>query len=256
MYKKIEDNYSKKSAKNKETISFITVATYFTDIFLTLGKYGDCYYEKEGIDHKINIKLSKETQFKDHLPLSTISIESDTERRCANISFECTDPTVHRIAVLILKDFEDRISTIEESFKEIGLKIYYIRPRISIKGSEYDLENLNFEAYIPTLLPLLTGENLYKNREVFIRELIQNSLDAILLRYEIEKERERNGKDNDVNFDKTIYISIGDEKNVKEQNRKFVRVRDYGVGMDEFKIEKYFTSIGRSFYVSKEFKDL
>ena len=219
-YKKIENKYSNISAKYKEMTSFITVVAYLTDIFLTLGKFGDFYYEKEGIEHKVNIKLSKETQFKDHLPLATISLESDIERRCANISFECTDPTVHKIAVLILKDFEDRINTIEESFKEIGLKIYYIRPRISIKGNEYDLENLNFEAYIPTLLPLLTGENLYKNREVFIRELIQNSLDAILLRYEIEKENEKQGNDNDINFDKTIYNSMGEEKKCEGRKPK------------------------------------
>ena len=46
------------------------------------------------------------------------------------------------------------------------------------------------------------------------------------------------------------------KKNVKGENRKFVRVRDHGIGMDKFKIERYFTSIGRSFYVSKEFKEL
>jgi len=255
-YKKLESKYSKKSLGKKIEISFITVAIYFTDIFISLGKYGEFYYENEGIDHKINIKLSDETQFKDHLPLSTISIKSDNERRCANISFECSDPTVHRVAVLVLKDFENRINTIEDSFKEIGLKIYYIRPIISTKDSDCKLENLNFEAYIPTLLPLLTGENLYKSREVFIRELIQNSMDAILLRYEIEKEKKKNGKSNNIDFDKTIYINMGINKNVKGQNRNFVKIKDFGVGMDKYKIERYFTSIGRSFYVSKEFKEL
>lgn len=44
------------------------------------------------------------------------------------------------------------------------------------------LDNYNFEAYIPTLIPLLTGDNIYSSKSVFARELIQNSIDAISVR--------------------------------------------------------------------------
>ena len=250
-YKKINDKYSKTDIKEK--LSFITVATFFTDIFLTLGVFGEIYFETEGIDHKINITLPENKSFRSELELATLKLESDTERRCAKIKFKCSDPTIHKIAVLIIKDFEDKISnkeiTLEEAFKNIGLSIYYIRPSIEKK---YGLENLNFEAYIPTLLPLLTGENLYKNREVFIREMIQNCMDAILLRTQIEKAR---GTGNQ-NFDKNIYIKFGEDSDVHNNTRKWVKIRDYGVGMDKFKIERYLTSIGRSFYVSKDFSKL
>jgi len=110
------------------------------------------------------------------------------------------------------------------------------------------LENFNFEAYIPTLLPLLTGDNLYKQKEVFIRELLQNSLDAILLREKVDRENE---------IDKTIRIFFGESKNPKTgEQRKYLQIVDNGIGMDTFKIERYFTSIGRSFYVSDEFEEL
>ena len=51
------------------------------------------------------------------------------------------------------------------------------------------LDNYNFEAYIPTLIPLLTGDNIYSSKVVFARELIQNSIDAISVR-EAKEERE------------------------------------------------------------------
>lgn len=226
----------------KSLTSFIVTTLYFTDLFLTLKKYGEFYYKEEKINHKINIKLQDD---KFHIPVTSIQINSEEDRRTAIVNFTCDNPTVHKIAVLIVKDFEDTINSIEDCFKEIGLKIYYIRPSVEKKG--YDMDNYNFEAYIPTLLPLLTGDNLYKQKEVFIRELIQNSYDAIELRSKLEPNKD---------FDKTIYIKFGKEKDANGKDRKYISIKDNGTGMDIFKIERYFTSIGRSFYQSDEFIEL
>lgn len=133
----------------------------------------------------------------------------------------------------------------ENSLSDLGLKIYYLIHKI--EKDNYDLENLNFEAYIPTLLPLLTGKNLYEHEEIFIRELIQNSLDAILLREKLGSK----------NFNKTIRIEFGNEiESNSNISRKYLRVTDEGVGINIFKIERYLTSIGRSYYNSEEFLEL
>lgn len=239
VYKSLFENAN--FSQHKKITAFITITLYFTDLFLTLSKYGEIYYKKEKIDHKINIKLDDN---KFHIPVSSIKIEGDEDRRIATTFFTCNDPTVHKIAVLIVKDFEDRINKIEDSFKEIGLKIYYVRPKVEKK--DYEMDDYNFEAYIPTLLPLLTGDNLYANKEVFIRELIQNSYDAIELRSELDKRR----------FNKDIHIDFGSKRDSKGKLRKYISIKDYGIGMDIFKIERYFTSIGRSFYKSDEFEEL
>jgi 3',5'-cyclic AMP phosphodiesterase CpdA len=229
--------------EEKIITAFCVIATFFTDLYLTLSHYGEYYYKKEGLN--ANIKLD-DNVFHTNIPASTIKIDSDIERRSSRIYFKCKNPTVHKIVVLIIKEFEKRINKIEDSLKLAEIKIYYLIPVIT--KDNYDLENFNFEAYIPTLLPLLTGDNLYKQKEVFIRELIQNSLDAILLREKIDK---------DEIVDKTIRVYIGNETNQKSgKDRKYLKVSDSGVGMDEFKIERYFTSIGRSFYVSDEFDEL
>ena len=104
------------------------------------------------------------------------------------------------------------------------------------------LHQYNFEAYIPTLIPLLTGDNIYSSKVVFARELIQNSIDAISVR-EAKDER---------TFSKEIVI----EQKVDENGKRYFKIMDRGTGMDRYKIERYFTSIGRSFYSGEEFEDV
>lgn len=234
----------------KKCISFSTVAIFFTDLYLTFSKYGELYYKNEKIEHNSNIRLDMNS-FHENIPITSILFKSDVDRRLSTIQFKCKNPTVHKISVLIIKDFEKRINKIEDCFKEIGIKIYYISPHITKEN--YDLDNYNFEAYIPTLLPLLTGENLYKKKDVFIRELIQNSLDAILLRDNITK---KNGLSLSKE-EKEINITIGKFKNnLTNKQQSYLKIVDHGIGMDDFKVERYFTSIGRSFYVSDEFDEL
>lgn len=249
-FEKIYDLLVTEFTKFKDFTAYLTLAVFFTDLYLTFSRYGEIYYNDEKINHNVNIKLESDT-FHENIPISTIRITSNVDRRLATIHFKCKNPTVHKIAVLIIKDFEKRINKIEDSFRQLGLKIYYLVPKV--EKDNYDLDNLNFEAYIPTLLPLLTGENLYKKKEVFIRELIQNSLDAILLREDIiAKTGQQLNPD-----ERAIKIIIGTSKNPKTgKDRKYLKIIDHGIGMDTFKIERYFTSIGRSFYVSDEFDEL
>lgn len=246
--KELDDTYYEKIIKNvkvseKRNSAYLSIGVFFTDLFLNISQYGEYYFEKEGIIHKINIKLDKDV-FYNNIPNQTISIEGNIDRRAIILNFKCKNPTVHKIAVLIVKDFEMRLTKFEDSLKEINLKLYYILPKV--QPDKYDLENFHFDAYIPTLLPLLTGDNLYKQKEVFIRELVQNSIDAVLLRQKLQP---------DEAFDKTIRIELGTERRGQKQV-KYFKIIDEGIGMTNFTIERYFTSIGRSFYVSEEFDEL
>lgn len=236
--KNILENTNYSSFK-KET-SYIAIICFFTDLHLAISQFGDIYFKREGINHKINIKL-EEGQLALNVPSKSIKIIGDENRRAAFVHFKSKNPTAHKVGVLIVKDFEERITNIEDAFKELNLKIYYTRPIVEKDG--YQMDNYNFEAYIPTLLPLLTGDNLYSQKEVFVRELIQNSYDAIRLRKSFDKS----------DFDTTIYIKIGKDN---KTDRRYLQIRDNGVGMDLYKIERYFTSIGRSFYQSEDFKEL
>lgn len=144
--------------------------------------------------------------------------------------------------MLFIKEFDLLINKFEDYFKIIGLKLYYLLPRIDKDSMKNTLDNYNFEAYIPTLIPLLTGDNIYSSKSVFARELIQNSIDAISVREAKDKSE----------FSKEISIELKVDKNRK----KYFKITDSGTGMDRYKIERYFTSIGRSFYSGEEYEDL
>lgn len=231
---------SEKYSDYKKITCYIVLVSFLTDLYLSISDFGEEYFNREGIDHKINIKLNS-NEFYDKIPNDSVKIIGDEDRRSATISFICKNPTVHKVSVLIAKDFEDRINNLEEIFNYLTLKLYYVRPKIQKSG--YGLDNYNFEAYIPSLIPLLTGDNLYSQKEVFIRELIQNSFDAIKLREKIDES----------NFSKDIIINISEDSN---SQRRYLQIIDEGIGMDIYKVERYFTNIGRSFYKSHDFEEL
>lgn len=90
------------------------------------------------------------------------------------------------------------------------------------------------------ILRLLTGENLYDNSDVFVRELLQNAIDAMLLRgkmdHGFQPEQSR--------------IDIW-EWNDREGNIWF-RIDDQGTGMTLGMLQRYFLKVGNSYYTSRE----
>lgn len=224
----------------KRYLAFTMLGVFFSDLYLIMNKYADDFY-KNNVKYKVNIKI-EEGKFHENVPSPRIDIKSDVDRRSIYIEFLCNDATSHKIAVLFVKEFDLIINKFEDYFKLLDLKIYYLIPKVEKNNLKNPLDNYNFEAYIPTLLPLLIGNNIYSSKEVFARELIQNSIDAIAVR-EAKDDRE---------FNKDILIELGIDKN----DRKFFKIKDNGIGMDRHKIERYFTSIGRSFYSGDEYKDL
>lgn len=98
------------------------------------------------------------------------------------------------------------------------------------------------------VLELLSGEELYGDPGVFVRELLQNSIDAILFRCEIDKEFSVGQGE--------INIDIWTDE--KDGQYCWFRIKDNGIGMDKEIVQKYFLNVGRSYYNDEEgyIKDL
>lgn len=92
------------------------------------------------------------------------------------------------------------------------------------------------------ILKLLTGENLYESNDIFVRELLQNAVDAVLLRDKMDA----NFKIDEARIDLW-------EWNDKDGNIWF-RIDDQGTGMTLGMLRKYFLKVGNSYYTSKELK--
>jgi len=108
----------------------------------------------------------------------------------------------------------------------------------------YLYSNTQFNLSKKQVIDLLMGTKLYGNPEVALRELLQNSLDACLLRQAQEIKWEN---------------PYSPEISVKYYNENeciILEVEDNGTGMDQDIIDKYYSKIGSSFYKSTDFYNL
>ncbi len=121
-----------------------------------------------------------------------------------------------------------------------------INPRFKFTQIVYDIENIGYEPIdykfkveMSAALEVFMGTSIYAHKATFLRELIQNCLDACNVRRM---------------YSSSLYtpkISIE-----RKPDHKTIVVRDNGIGMDKNWVEKYFLPIGISFYRSEEFENI
>jgi hypothetical protein len=109
---------------------------------------------------------------------------------------------------------------------------------------EYFFSRTQFTLSKRQVIDLLMGTKLYGNPEVALRELIQNSIDACLLRMALEKKWGNS-------YEPKIVIKYYNENDID-----YLEVNDNGIGMDQEVIDKYYSKIGSSFYTSSDFYEL
>ena len=90
------------------------------------------------------------------------------------------------------------------------------------------------------ILDLLIGENLYGSRDVFVRELLQNAIDATMLR----------GKMDSDFVPENSRIDLWEWND--EAGNVWFRIDDRGIGMTLGMLQRYFLRVGNSYYNSKE----
>lgn len=107
---------------------------------------------------------------------------------------------------------------------------------------EYHL-NMDFDR----VLELLTGDDLYTHPGVFIRELLQNSIDAIGTRKMLDQEFREEIEDRPLIEITTWMDCDGDV---------WFRIDDNGIGMTQEMVLEYFLKVGKSYYKSDEFRQI
>jgi molecular chaperone HtpG len=120
-----------------------------------------------------------------------------------------------------------------------------IETKRDIEGKPiYHFTRTQFNLSKKQVIDLLMGTKLYGNPEIALRELIQNSIDACLLRRALEKKW---GNPYDPRITVKYYSSSGED---------FLEVNDNGTGMDQYIIDNYYSRVGSSFYTSSDYFDL
>lgn len=132
-------------------------------------------------------------------------------------------------------------------------------------GAKYFPSEWRFELDNEVVFGLLIRD-VYDSKNVFIRELLQNALDAnrcqmyLDLTHDGQQPPEHPtqvGEEHRLRY--PIRVSIAtrprfNELSGAQEDKQFVVVEDCGIGMDNEIIQKYFLQVGRSFYVTDEFQ--
>jgi len=177
-------------------------------------------------------------------------------------SAKCTHPaieaSIHEFCNLIDRELSvcnNIISDLNEynsnKGRDILLKIPFkvnrdkIRTKRNILNKPlYIYRDTQFNLSKRQVIDLLMGTKLYGNPEVALRELLQNSIDACLLRQAQEKKWGN------------IYIPEINVKYFSKSGENILEVEDNGTGMDQYIIDNYYSKIGSSFYKSTDFYNL
>ncbi|HEV2783793.1 MAG TPA: HD domain-containing protein [Actinophytocola sp.] len=111
--------------------------------------------------------------------------------------------------------------------------------RTGIQSDGYLYGDYKFTLDRHAVLNLFMGDRLYADPYVFIRELLQNAIDACRLNVYLH----------DADPDSMeVRVSAWED----DAGNYWLRVDDTGVGMDREIVEKYFLGVGRSYYNSDE----
>lgn len=109
----------------------------------------------------------------------------------------------------------------------------------------YTYRDTKFNLSKRQVIDLLMGTKLYGNPEVALRELLQNSIDACLLRNAQE-----------IKWGYSKYEPLITVKYYSEKSEDILEVTDNGTGMDQYIIDNYYSRVGSSFYKSTDFYNL
>lgn len=152
-----------------------------------------------------------------------------------------------------LSDCGNVLTSLNESLalqeRKLKIKLPFRMDRSEIEAEKdiygkplYIYRNTAFTLSKTQIVDLLMGTKLYGRPEVALRELVQNSIDACLLRASLEKGW--NDK-----YDPKIAIRL-----YTDNHGRVLEVEDNGTGMDQEIIDNYYTKVGTSFYTSENFQ--
>jgi hypothetical protein len=205
------------------------------------------------VRHPVSVK-----EWNKHRAVEAWQIGPDSICFCAKCKHPAIEASVHDFCDLIdnelgaCSNIAGRLNAVSrESGRGISLQIPYkvdrsrIETQKDISGKpEYIYRKTRFTLSKSQVIDLLMGTKLYGDPEVAMRELIQNSIDACLLRAALEKSWGNR-------YTPEIKIRYS-----AEENGSVLEIADNGTGMDQHIIDSYYSQIGTSFYKSAEFYDM
>ena len=205
------------------------------------------------VRHPISI-----SEWNKHRAVEAWEISPDIIQYSAKCKHPAIEASIHAFCNIIdheLSVCNNIISNLNDFNKSKGREIIVkfpfkvnrekIRTETDIRNKpKYLYRDTQFNLSKRQVIDLLMGTKLYGNPEVALRELLQNSIDACLLR---EAQEKKWGNP----YNPEIFV-----KYYTEENDTILEIDDNGTGMDQNIIDNYYSKVGSSFYKSTEFYNL
>ena len=187
----------------------------------------------EAIYHSINPTDKSEEEFKKHLSISGIGQLDEAHK--LYISAVARDPKGAKALREVVNKIQVELNNVKSIFAHEGIPIDHIDLRLETRG--FIDKNISFKVENSKIVELLIGEHLYAEKDVALRELVQNAMDACEL-------------DANFNFNRHHKISV-----VKESENS-ISVEDNGTGMSVDEAQDFLSCIGSSYYSTEKIKNL
>lgn len=136
------------------------------------------------------------------------------------------------------------VSGIRQKYHFDNLPPLVDRKRIRPKDNAYEYHDVEFSLSRDDIVRLLMTNKLYRSPSLCVRELLQNSLDA--LRHRVALYRRDNA-----DLSPTGVLL---EHRLDNEGREILICKDDGVGMDVDIVKNFLTKVGRSYYRSPQFE--
>lgn len=235
-------SWIEKNIKGDEEYGADSVNPLFITCLLRLGDYLDFDSRRTpyNLFNYLDLKAQSYEEWRKHFPIS--NYKKINEQRQVYFMGNCEEPEVFHQICRYFENIEKEIKNEKELLFECSEKYKLdISNEVlnNIKNNKFSSVNLKFNMDYVAITNLLMGENLYADKTVVIRELLQNSIDACLLKKELSAKKSEN-------YTPEIRIIIDSNK---------ISICDNGIGMTKKVIENYFLCIGKSYYTSEAFKN-
>ena len=204
----------------------------------------DALYKDISFTNEISLR-----EWEKHRSVEGWKIDSEDVR----FTMRCEHPIYQRTALEFMNWIDMELAAAYDMAKNLPTCNHYYfklplkcnRSRIEPKDNTYIYYDLEFSLSRDEIVKLLMMEELYNSPSLCVRELIQNSLDALRHRKALFK------RDSGTNWTEG---RIKLAHTIDTDGHEILRCIDNGTGMDENIIENFLTKVGRSYYQSYEFK--
>lgn len=187
-------------------------------------------------------------EWKKHLAIHSVALSEYQEGRILVVDGSTDDYEVYAALQDLKRWVDDQFRGCNDLLARMKdprhqLDLYGIEWRLSARG--FKPISIQFEFDRSRMFEILSEEIYQGDPYVFLRELLQNSIDAIRMRREIL------GREGVAMAEPSI-IRV-DVKHGEDGNAE-ITWRDDGIGMDEYIVQNYLAVAGKSYYRSDDFE--